>query len=57
MAISQYFHLTRCRLAFRQAGIAPVYSAHAKLWEWRDLYSTPREVVGLLAYAMGLRER
>lgn len=57
MAISQYFHLPRCRLAFAQAGIAPVYSAHAKVWEWRDLYSTPREVVGLVTYAMGLRER
>lgn len=51
LAISQYFHLPRCRLALRQAGIARVYSAHAKVWEWRDLYSTPREVIGWLRYA------
>jgi uncharacterized SAM-binding protein YcdF (DUF218 family) len=57
MAISQHFHLPRCRLAFAKAGIVPVYSAHARVWEWRDLYSTPRDVVGLLTYAMGLRER
>ncbi len=25
--------------------------AKVDFWEWRDLYSTPREVVGLVRYA------
>jgi hypothetical protein len=30
-----------------QAGIAPVYSAHARVFSLHDLYSIPREVGGL----------
>jgi uncharacterized SAM-binding protein YcdF (DUF218 family) len=52
MVISQYFHIPRARLAFEKCGVAPVYSAHADLFEWRDLYSIPREVVGWLVYSV-----
>jgi vancomycin permeability regulator SanA len=52
MVISQYFHIPRARLAFEKCGVAPVYSAHADLFEWRDLYhSIPREVVGWFVYS------
>jgi vancomycin permeability regulator SanA len=55
VVVSQYFHIPRCRLAMRRVGIAPVYSAHARYFEWRDLYSTAREVVGYPAYLLGAR--
>ncbi len=48
--ISQYFHIPRCRLALSQAGINHVYSAHARYFELRDIYSIFREVIGYLAY-------
>lgn len=51
VAVSQYFHLPRCGLALRRHGVDTVYVAKARFWEWRDLYSAPREVVGLLRYA------
>jgi vancomycin permeability regulator SanA len=55
VVVSQYFHVPRCRLAMRRVGIAPVYSAHARYFELRDLYSTAREVVGYPAYLLGAR--
>jgi len=56
VAVSQYFHVPRCRLAFRRAGIDPVYSAHARYFEIPDLYSIPRELAGYPAYMAGLRD-
>ncbi len=52
IAVSQYFHLLRCRLAFRRAGIAHVSCAWPRFFEWRDLYSTAREVPALVKYAL-----
>ena len=48
--ISQYFHIPRARLALERFGIATVYSAHARFFELRDLYSSPRELFGYLRY-------
>lgn len=56
VVVSQYFHVPRCRLALRRAGIAPVYSTHARFFELRDLYSIAREVVGYPAYLAGARQ-
>jgi vancomycin permeability regulator SanA len=50
LVISQYFHISRSKLALKRFGIAPVYTAHANFFEWRDLYSTAREVVGFYSY-------
>jgi vancomycin permeability regulator SanA len=50
--VSQYFHLPRARLALRRFGLEPVYSASPRYFEWRDLYSAPREVVGYVSYAV-----
>lgn len=52
--ISQYFHIPRCRLALSRAGIEPVYAAHARYFEFRDIYSALREVIGYLAYLAGV---
>ncbi len=55
LVISQYFHIPRCRLALSQAGLAPVYAAHARYFELRDIYSTFREVIAYTAYLGGAR--
>jgi vancomycin permeability regulator SanA len=43
LVVSQFFHITRCRLLLHQAGVQHVLSAHADYFEWRDVYSTLRE--------------
>ncbi|TNE50692.1 MAG: YdcF family protein [Deltaproteobacteria bacterium] len=51
LLISQYFHISRAKLAARRAGIPTAYSAHAIYhFEWREIYSTAREVLGFYAY-------
>lgn len=52
MVISQYFHVPRMRLALQRSGITPVFSAHARYFELRDVYSIAREVIGYGAYLL-----
>jgi vancomycin permeability regulator SanA len=52
LVVSQYFHLPRARLAVARFGFFPVYSAHARYFELRDLYSTPRELAGYVKYLL-----
>lgn len=52
LVISQYFHISRTRLAVESYGVRPVYSAHAEYFELRDVYSIAREVIGYGAYSM-----
>jgi vancomycin permeability regulator SanA len=55
LAVTQYFHIPRTRLALRQEGIPTVYSAHADYLEQRDLYSIVRELAGYPAYFFRLK--
>jgi len=48
--ISQYFHIPRARLALERFGISRIYSAHASIFELRDLYSCPRELAAYVSY-------
>ena len=50
VAVSQYYHLARCRLLLKQAGFEDISSSYARYFEWRDLYSTAREVPAYLRY-------
>ena len=50
LVVSQYFHLPRSRLALQRCGFGPVYSAHARLFEGRDVYSSLRDTLGWIAY-------
>ncbi len=50
MVISQYFHITRTKLAFEKVGIENVASAHAEIFDERDLYSTLREFPAYYSY-------
>jgi vancomycin permeability regulator SanA len=55
LVVSQFFHLTRARLACARAGIRVTGAWAARFTEPRDLPSLAREVVGLYAYALGFR--
>ena len=44
IAVSQYFHLPRTRLALRQAGVTDVSSTAAGRPDWRDWRNIAREV-------------
>jgi vancomycin permeability regulator SanA len=48
--VTQYFHVPRATLALRKAGVTVNQTSHARYFEWRDLYSIPREVVGYASY-------
>ncbi len=51
VVISQYFHLPRSRLTLQRCGLSPIYTAHARHFEWRDIYSSLRETAGWLEYS------
>jgi len=50
LVVSQYFHVPRAKMALQRFGIAPVYTAHARIFELRDIYSSFREFFGYLSY-------
>ena len=51
IAVSQYFHLVRCQIALRRFGVPIVYRSGPRYFEWRDLYSALREVIGVIQYS------
>lgn len=48
--VSQFFHITRAKLACYRAGINVVGAAAPKYFELRDIYSLIREIVALPVY-------
>jgi vancomycin permeability regulator SanA len=48
--ISQYYHISRTKLAFRRSGDLQVKGAHADYFEIRDIYSLIREFFGYYKY-------
>ena len=57
VAVSQYFHLPRCRLLLKQAGFEDVASSYARYVEWRDVYSTAREIPAYGRYLILPKEK
>jgi len=53
MAVSQFFHLPRTRLALWQEGVEVTATAYPSHYERRDIYSLAREAVALPVYALG----
>ncbi|MFD2783909.1 YdcF family protein [Hymenobacter rubripertinctus] len=53
IVVSQYYHLTRTKMLFRQAGFRFVSSASPWYFEWRDLYSLAREFVAYYQHLSG----
>jgi len=52
LAVSQYFHIARIRLAFRQNGIRGIAHAGDDYWGWRDFFLVPRELAAITRYAL-----
>lgn len=48
--VSQYYHITRTKLAFKRAGHDKVFGAHADYFEIRDVYSIFREFFAYYKY-------
>ena len=48
--VSQYFHISRAKLAMQQAGLEHVEGASPRYFEWRDFYSSTREFFGWYKY-------
>jgi vancomycin permeability regulator SanA len=55
IVVSQYFHISRTKLAFRNEGYAHVKGVHADYFEARDLYSIIREFFGFYKYLLNLK--
>jgi len=52
IVVSQFFHISRAKLAFRQLGVDQVQGAHCDYYEWPDIYSTFREFFGYYKYLL-----
>ncbi|SDT91976.1 Uncharacterized SAM-binding protein YcdF, DUF218 family [Verrucomicrobium sp. GAS474] len=50
VVVTEYFHLSRVRLALGRFGVAPVFSAPAFCVRWGDFRAVAREVGGWAAY-------
>lgn len=50
MIVTQYYHISRTKLAFRKMDVSDVYGAHARFFEARDIYSTIREFPAYYKY-------
>lgn len=50
IVVSQYYHISRTKLAFRNKGVKNVYGAHCDHYEIRDLYGLFREFFGYYKY-------
>lgn len=50
IVVTQYHHISRCKLAFHKAGFKNVYGVHGIYFEWRDIYSIAREFFGYYKY-------
>ena len=48
--ISQFYHISRAKLAFRNVGMADVKGAHCDFFELRDVYALGREFFGYYKY-------
>ncbi|MDF9411897.1 YdcF family protein [Brevibacillus laterosporus] len=50
MVITQFYHISRTKLAFYKLGFEDVYSSHAEYFELRDFYSLFREFFAYYKY-------
>jgi uncharacterized SAM-binding protein YcdF (DUF218 family) len=50
LVATQYFHVPRTKLALERNGIRVAGSAHARYFEMRDFYSSPREAIAYVVY-------
>jgi vancomycin permeability regulator SanA len=52
LVVSQYYHISRTKLAFKNVGFKKINGVHAEYFEIRDFYSIIREFVGYYKYLL-----
>jgi uncharacterized SAM-binding protein YcdF (DUF218 family) len=52
LVATQYFHVPRTMLALERNGVQVSGNLHPRFFEFRDLYSIPREVVAYVGYML-----
>lgn len=52
LAVSQFYHLPRCRLAFARLGVRELSAAAPRWYGPRDVFALAREVPALVKYAL-----
>lgn len=55
IAVSQYYHLPRIRLAFKQIGIPNIGQSAPSYYSWRDVFSVNREIIAYIFYWLRLK--
>ena len=50
IVVTNYYHISRSKLALKNRGIKHIYSAHADYFELRDIFSVLREVPANIVY-------
>ena len=50
LVISQFYHMSRTRLAFARCGVRTIYTAHGRRFSKRDVYGLGRDTVGYAVY-------
>ena len=50
--VTQYYHVSRARLALTRFGVHPVYSVHARYFEVYDAFAILREMAGYVKYSL-----
>lgn len=49
--VSQWFHISRCKLAFAHSGLL-ICAAAPNYYEWHDLFAVPREFIAYYRYLL-----
>jgi vancomycin permeability regulator SanA len=52
LIISQYFHISRAKLALKKAGAEKIYSTHVPYYEFKDIFLLFKEVFAYYYYSM-----
>lgn len=50
LVVSQFYHMSRSRLAFERCGVGTIYTAHGRRFSTRDVYGLGRDTVGYAVY-------
>ena len=50
LVVSQFYHLSRSRLAFERCGVRTIYTAHGWRFSTRDVFGLGRDTVGYAVY-------
>ena len=50
LVVSQFFHMSRSRLAFARCGVRTIYTAHGRRFSKRDVFGLGRDTAGYVVY-------